>query len=143
MSIKCITRRQELRTHMVKTACQWPRLRNHLQTSTRTLACRWPGLHNHLRTSTRTLACQWRRQRLHLHPLAKSAVHLAGVPAAVAHVGDGRESAGSFSSSSWRLLRLPWWWHWSSLSQYKMAKTERDMAHKNVQGNTSEGGRVL
>jgi hypothetical protein len=125
MSIKCTTRRQELRTYMGTTACQWPRL------------------HNHLRTRTRTLACQWLRLRLHLHPLPKSTFYLAGVPAAVAHVRDGQESAGSFSSSSCWLLCWSWWWPWSSLSQYKMAKTDRDMVDKSVQENALEGGRVI
>jgi hypothetical protein len=69
-------------------------------------------------------------------PMAEAAL-------AVAHVRDGQESAGSFSSSSCWLLCWSWWWPWSSLSQYKMAKTDRDMVDKSVQENALEGGRVI
>ena len=117
---------------MSTTACQWPRLHNHLRTRTPTLAGRRPRLDNQLRRCTRTLGCHWPRLRLHLDPLPKPTVHLAGVAPAVALVRGGQESAGS-SSSSWPLLRLSWSWPWSSPSQYTMPRTDRDTLDESMQ----------
>ena len=130
-SSKCTTRRQELRTLMSTTACQLPRLHNHLRTRTPTMAGQPSRLHNQLRRCTRTLACHWPRLRLHLDPLPKPTVHLAGVAPAVALVRGGQESAGS-SSSSWPLSRLSWSWPWSSPSQYTMPRTDRDMLDESM-----------